>query len=112
MVLELISNPPSKGKKGRPPGSTKVDPTPEQLIKNELLRQLALFTRLREIVERRLDTRHESELGTEDLSGLMDLLLKGITQMAKVVVAPQKSTSEPRIDEEEDPQKILEGLIK
>lgn len=100
-----------KAKRGRPVGSVKVDPTPEQLIKDELLRQLQLFTRLREIVEKRLSNRAEHDLSVEDLSGLMDLLLKGITQMSKVVIAPQRAT-DAKPDEEEDPSKILEALQK
>lgn len=100
-----------KPKRGRPPGSTKVEASPEQLMRTELLKQLALFTRIREIVEKRLDAAHEADLKTDDLSGLLELLLKGIERMAKVVIPPQKSTSE-RIEEEEDPIKILESLTK
>jgi hypothetical protein len=108
----LHSNDEPKARRGRPVGSVKVDPSPEQLIREELLRQLKLFTRLREIVETRLRAKHEEELTVEDLSGLMDLLLKGITQMSKVVIAPQRPSSDQRSEEDEDPSKILEALQK
>ncbi len=93
-------------RRGRPPGET----TPEGLIRAELIAHLKLYKRIREIVERQIDTMGDN-LAPEDLSKYMDLLRRGIVEMAKPIV-PNAKAEQAKPEVEEDPEKILAGLLR
>jgi ubiquinone biosynthesis protein UbiJ len=93
-------------KRGRPPGT---DESPESLIKKELIAHLKLYRRLREIVQKRVDM-HGDEMQPDDLSKFMDLLRKGVVEMARPIIGPAKGDSNAKQDEE-DPSKILAALL-
>lgn len=95
-----------KRPRGRPPGT---DETPESLIKKELVAHLKLYKRLREIVQKRVEVSGDSML-PEDLSKFMELLRKGVVDMARPILATAKPDHAPKL-EDEDPQKILAALL-
>jgi hypothetical protein len=102
-----MSNPGTDApKRGRPVGT---EETPESLIKKELIAHLKLYKRLREIVQKRVDLVGD-EMQPEDLGKLMDLLRKGVVDMARPIVANAKPDSAQKQDDE-DPQKILADLL-
>lgn len=90
-------------KRGRPPGEV----SPEGLLKQELIAHLRLYKKTRELVEQRLST---GTMDTDELAKYMDLLRKGIVDMAKPFIASAKST-EARVEESEDGEAILAKLI-
>lgn len=92
-------------KRGRPPG----EETPEVLIKRELIAHLKIYRKLRELVTTKIDKDGEN-MDAETLGKFMDLLRKGIVDMAKPIVAPAKADGAAKPDDE-DPQKILDGLL-
>jgi hypothetical protein len=91
-----------QSKRGRPPGET--DPT--LLLKQELIAHLRLYKKVREIVE----TQIESCSDPDELAKYMDLLRKGIADLAKPFVAAAKPEIAKPI-EEEDGEKILARLL-
>ena len=101
---ERDSNAPITPKRGRPPG----EQTPEGMIRAELLAHLRIYKRLREKVEQRLEM---GELDTEELAKLMELVRKGIVEMAKPIIAPAKSEVAKPHEAEEDAAAILAKLI-
>lgn len=97
---------PESARRGRPPGT---DETPEQMLRKELISHLKVYKRLREITQTKIDTLGDS-LSPDDLAKFMDLLRRGIVDMARSIVAPAKAESAPKV-EEMDPEKILAELI-
>jgi len=94
-------------RRGRPPGT---DESPESLIRKELIAHLKLYRRLREIVQKKLDDLGDA-ISPDDLQKYMDLLRKGLVDMARPIVAPAKAESAKAV-EEEDPEKILASLLE
>ncbi len=101
--MDLKVEPP---RRGRPPGET----TPEGLIRAELIAHLKLYRRTREIVEKRIDLAGDA-ISPEDLSKFMDLLRRGIVEMSKPIV-PNAKAEQAKPEVEEDPEKILAGLLR
>lgn len=92
-------------KRGRPPGEV----TPEGLIRQELIAHLKLYRRTREIIEQRMDV---EGLSVDDLTKYMELLRKGIVEMAKPIVPQaQRAEAKPQRDEE-DAEKVLANLLE
>lgn len=92
-------------RRGRPTGEV----SPESLIRLELIAHLRLYKKTREIIESRL------ELGTADadeLTKYMDLLRKGIVEMAKPFIAAAKPDSSRSNEPEEDGEAILRKMIE
>jgi hypothetical protein len=95
-------------RRGRPPGT---EETPESLIRKELMAHLKLYKQLREIVQKKIDS-VGGEMDPDTLTKLMDLLRKGVVEMAKPIIAPARSgEGSVKGEVEEDPEKILAGLI-
>lgn len=90
-------------KRGRPPGEV----TPESLLRLELIAHIRLYKRTREIVEKRL---RDDLVDPDELSKYMDLLRKGISDLAKPFIASAKPES-AKPAEEEDGEKILARLL-
>ena len=104
-----MDNETAKPKRGRPPGS---DETPEALIRKELNAHLKLYRKLRETVEKRIEA-HGDTLTAEELTKYMDLLRRGLVELAKPIVAPAKADNASGKGEvEEDAEKILKGLLE
>lgn len=95
-------------RRGRPPGT---DETPESLIRKELIAQLKLYRHTREMVQQRIESAGTA-LPAEDLAKFMDLLRRGIVELAKPIVAPARADdTRDKGKDDEDPAKILAGLI-
>ena len=92
-------------KRGRPPGEV----TPEGLIRQELVAHLRLYRKTRELVESRLDDRG---ISAEDLAKYMDLLRRGIGDLAKSVVPVARPAEAKTDDSGEDGETILARLIE
>lgn len=98
---QAVAGQPSR--RGRPPGEV----TPESLLKLELIAHLKLYRRMREMVEANLETASDDP---DLLAKYMDLLRKGIADLAKPFVAAAKPES-AKPAEEEDGEKILARLL-
>jgi hypothetical protein len=94
----------SPARRGRPPG----EQTPEGLIRAELLAHLRLYRRLREIVETKVQD--AASLDVDALTKYMELLRKGITEMAKPIV-PQAKSETRQQEQEENASSILARLV-
>jgi|SRR5579885_2882119 len=94
--------------RGRPPGT---EETPERLIRNELMAHLKVYKTLRELVQKKIEDRGD-QLAPAELAQFMDLLRRGIVEMAKPIVAPAKAETAKTAVEEEDPEKIIAELTK
>lgn len=92
-------------KRGRPPGEV----TPESLIRLELIAHLRLYKRTREIVEKRLA---DDSLDAEDLTKYMELIRKGIVEMAKPILPNARPEAVRPAEVEEDGEQILRRLIE
>lgn len=102
-TYQAVVEPPAR--RGRPPG----EDTPESLIRKELLAHLRLYRKTREIVEARLDT---GTADVDEISKYMDLLRKGIVEMAKPFVASAKPGEAARQEPEEDGETILRRMLQ
>lgn len=92
-------------RRGRPPGEI----TPEGLIRSELIAHLKLYRKTREIVEKRLE---DPKIDVEDLTKYMELLRKGIVEMAKPVLPNARPEAVRVAEPEEDGETILRRLIE
>lgn len=92
-------------RRGRPPGEV----TPEGLLRQELIAHLRLYKRTREIVEHRLQDDH---LDADELTKYMDLLRKGIVEMAKPFVATARPEAARPDGDAESGEKILARLLE
>lgn len=93
-------------KRGRPPG----EETPESLIRRELIKHIKVYTRTREIIEKHLNDRGES-MTPDEVAKYMDILRKGVVDLAKPIVAPAKAETAPKDSGEENVEVILRGLL-
>lgn len=99
----LIVNEERKRGRGRPPGTTDE---PERLIRQELVAHLKAYRRIRELIERRVETEH-SQMNIDELGKAADLLRKGISEMARSIVAPAKPEGSKGRGEEQSVEEIL-----
>lgn len=91
-------------RRGRPPGEV----TPELLLRAELIAHLKLYKQVREVVQERIN---EGGLSADDLGKYMDLIRKGIVEMAKPVVPNAKASDVKPPEELESADSILNKLI-
>lgn len=92
-------------RRGRPPGEV----TPEAMIRLELLAHLKLYRRVREIVEKRLA---DETLDADALAKYMELLRKGIVELAKPILPNARPETVRPTEPEEDGETILRRLIE
>ena len=91
-------------KRGRPPGS---DDSPERLIRAELIAHLKLYRKIRELVEKRIG--RDESLDAEEISKYMDLLRRGIGDMAKAIAPTKDATRVP--ESEISSEELLDQLL-
>lgn len=94
----------SQVRRGRPPGEV----TPESLLRAELIAHLRLYKQVREVVQERIN---EGGLSADDLGKYMDLIRKGIVEMAKPVVPTARQGDAKPPEDLESAESILAKLI-
>ena len=94
-------------RRGRPPGT---EETPERLLRAELLAQLKLYRKIREMVEARVTTAPVGEMDAEEVGKYMDLLRKGIVDIARTI-APATAGQARAAVEVENPEELLERML-
>lgn len=103
MIPQTDSDSPAK--RGRPAGTTE---TPQSLIEKELIAHLKLYKKLREMVERRIE---DVSIDADTLTKYMELLRKGIVEMAKPIIPNARPVDAKPIESEENAEMILQRLI-
>jgi hypothetical protein len=95
--------------RGRPPGT---EESPESIIRGEAIANGKLYRRLRKLVEEKLD-QQSTMMDVDELTKYMEVTRKGVVDLSKLIVAPVKAeAATDKGKEEDDPDAILEGLLK
>lgn len=105
-MAEIDEAKPRRGR-GRPPGTADE---PGRLLLQELVAHLKTYRQAREEVQRRIDT-ERSTLTLDEIATIMDMLRKGIGEMARGIVAPARPESaKGKAEDEESAEAILARL--